>query len=583
METSRENLFELQMAMIEIEREDGPTYEVTADRATFQDEGKEKETTLRGNAVVKSSDGAEVRSHGFDVKRKGRLVSSTGPVRYRLGDRLEGAAKGLEAYLKKDRYQLTGDVQMLGGPEDPSFSLSCRRLIYDEAARRIHAEGDVVLMRGPSELRAGRISVTLADESDDIRFIRARWNVGGIEDLGDELQSRLRFESQELSLTYSETTGLLVQAEFESLPGELVVVESSDASQLARRLTSPRIVVDFVAEKPSRAGAFGGVEITEFFLFAPNVDLLRSCSQRAVAEFDSDGSMATLTLDGRVDLHRPNVHTVGELVVHREQDGSTRVNGSPASVHTERGELDAPSIVHFGDGNRVEASGGVRAELSRGSGFSMIREDTPGDEPIRVTSEDASWDGDSEEFMFSGAVRAWQGEDFVIADELIGETRGDILRAKGRVKTVIKSRRPEDEPATREERAPIEVTAGELVYSRPERLLRYGGSPVARQAGRILRCEDLELVMDEESELERLICRRSVVIEDPAEKRLVKGDLAIYDPGSSLLEVSGRPAVMRDPEGSEVRGSVVVYDLETGVASVKSGVVPSIPEAETIQ
>ena len=80
MATSRENLFELENAMIEVEREDGRIYEVTADTATYQDEGRERQTTLRGNALVKSSTGAEIRSEGFEVRRKGRLVVSTGPV-----------------------------------------------------------------------------------------------------------------------------------------------------------------------------------------------------------------------------------------------------------------------------------------------------------------------------------------------------------------------------------------------------------------------------------------------------------------------------------------------------------------------
>jgi lipopolysaccharide export system protein LptA len=580
MKTSRDNLFELQMALIEIEREDGRVYEMTADRAIFQDEGREKQTSLSGNAIVKSSGGAQVESEGFVVKRKGRLVTSTGPVRYRLGGQLRGTAKQLDAYLKQDRYQLGGGVEMRGGPENPSFALSCRRLIYDEKARRIHAEGDVVLVQGSSELRAGRISVTLADESDDVRFIRARWNVTGLERQDDELGSQMRFEAQELSLIYDEASGELGQSELESRPGELVVVESSDASQLARRLTAPRISVDFTNERPSGADASGGVEITEFFLFARNAHLLRSCSRQASAGFSADGSISTLRLAGQVDLHQSDLHTVGDEVVRRDGDGSTRVTGTPASVYTVRGVVHAPTIIHFAEGDRVEASGGVRAELVPDRGFAMIREEAPQDEPIRVTSERASWEAETSEFGFSGNVRAWQGEDFVIANELVGEDRGDRLRAEGKVKTVIKSRRTDDEDATPEERAPVEVTAGKFVYQRQERVLRYTGSPVARQAGRILRCEDLELALDEDGEFERMICRRSVVIEDPAEKRLVRGDLAIYDPGASILEVSGRPAVMRDPEGSEVRGSVVVYDLEKGVASVRSGAVPPIPAVE---
>ena len=579
METSRESLFELEKAMIEVEREDGRLYEVTADKATFQDQGRERETTLRGNAVVKSSTGVEISSDGFEVRRKGRLVVSTGPVSYRLGERMVGNANALEAYLKQDRYQLSGEVKMVGGPEDPDFSLSCRRLIYEEANRRIYAEGNVVLQRGSSELRAERLSVTLAEESDDIRFVRARWSVAGVEDVGDELGSRMRFATQDLSMIYDETSGLLSKAEFSAGEGEPVVIGTWDATRQAQRLAAPRVVADFVDGKPASIEAFGGVEITEYFLFSPDTILLKSCSERATAEFSTDGEIASLTLDGRVDLHQTDFHTVGERVVRRE-DGSTQVSGSPAVVYSNRGQLSAPTIVHYDEGNRVEASGGVRADLERDSGFSMIREQGTEGDPIRVTSDRASWEGDVDQFAFSGNVRAWQDEDFVIANELIGEEGGDVLRGRGNTRTVIESRQLEDEEATPEERAPVEVNAGEFSYRRTERLLRYTGSPVARQAGRVLRCEDLELSLDEESEVEQMVCQRNVVIEDPAEKRSIRGDLAVYTPGASLLEVSGTPAVMRDPEGSEVRGSVIVYDLESGVANVRSGAVPSLPDGD---
>ncbi|MDH3255754.1 MAG: hypothetical protein OEM62_12225, partial [Acidobacteriota bacterium] len=171
-------------------------------------------------------------------------------------------------------------------------------------------------------------------------------------------------------------------------------------------------------------------------------------------------------------------------------------------------------------------------------------------------------------------VRAWQNEDFVIADELIGEEDGKLLRARGKVKTVIESRRAGEETATKEERSPIEVTANEMTFRRREQILRYTGTPVARQAGRSLRCEDLELSLDENGEFERLTCRRQVVIDDPLAGRSIRGDLAVYRPGVSQLEVSGRPAIMKDPAGSEIRGSVVVYDLEQGTATVRSGAQP---------
>jgi lipopolysaccharide transport protein LptA len=229
---------------------------------------------------------------------------------------------------------------------------------------------------------------------------------------------------------------------------------------------------------------------------------------------------------------------------------------------------------------RLDASGGVRAELARSSGFSMIRPKDEEDEPVRVTSDTAMWLTRSREFAFTGEVRAWQGEDFVVAESLRGEEGGKVLSAEGDVKSVVAARDLEEGEERGPDSSPIEVTAGKLFYRRQERVVHYTGSPVARQAGRILRCSDLRLFLSPSSDLERLVCEGNVSVEDPSASRSVRGERAEYRPDAAVVEVSGNPAVLRDPAGNEVRGPTIVYDLERQTARVTTAVRPQPPPEE---
>jgi lipopolysaccharide transport protein LptA len=580
--TDRESLIGLEQVRIDVTHNLERQYRVEAARGTYQAE--ERRAELEGGAVVTDDRGLELRSEGFELGRKGRVVTSSGPVTYRLSERLEGRADSLVAYLNRDRFQLTGNVQMRGRSENPSFSLRCRRMVYEEETGIIHAEGRVVLRQGEDELRAQRLSVTLGEDGNALRFVRARRNVNGVQQMEDDegLGKRMRFAAEELALEYDQVTGEPARAELDALSGRRVFFEIYDDTGRARRLTAPYIVVAFQNGSPWQAEAFEPVDLREYFTFSPDTQLLRACARSATAGFASSGELANLVLEGGVDLHQSESHTVGERLAFEQEKDSIVVTGSPAEMHTSRGRLDAPEILYVLAEESITARGGVRAEFQSGEGFSMIGATPESEErtPLRVTAEEAGWRSSPERYHFQGTVRAWQDEDFLLADELVGDQDGDRLVASGAVKTVIKGRRTDEEDATTEERSPFEVTADELTYQRSERLVRYQGSPRVQQAGRTLRCDDLTLYMTDESELERMLCIGNAIIEDRAAGRRVEGSRADYVLASSRVEVLGAPAILKDPAGSEVRGARVIYDLESGTAQVQSAGSGDRAEAE---
>ena len=565
--SDREEMFGLEQVVIAIARPSGTTLEVSADKGLYQDE--ERVAKLEGNAVISRSDGLTVRSQGFELRRKGRMAVSTAPVRFQFNERLQGRARKLEAYLRKDRFVLSGKVRIGGGEDDPSLSLSCKRLIYEDSERMIHAEGDVILRHRGNTMRARRLSVTLAAEDSTVRFARARWNVSGEQRLADEeaFGNRMSYAAESVSVAFDER-GEVEKLELDAGRNALASLVLFDDTGLARKLTSSYLVAGFDDGQPRLAEAFHPVRVREYFLSAPAMQRMAACANTAVATFDRAGDLETMTLNGKVELHQPNAHTVGEQLVMEEATGSVVVTGDPASVYTRRGRLQAPALSHRQETNRLIASGGVRADLESTDEIALLGSGEGNDEPVRITSRSAEWNPSSSSFAFIDDVRAWQGVNFLVASRLESEDEGGKLVASGDVKTVFTS----GDDGGGEAEAPVEVTAGRLVYQRAERVATYTESPRARQTGRSLSGEQLALFLATDSgDLERLVCTGSVVLNDPGEGRSVRGEQAVFTPDDQLVEVDGQPAVMTEPGGGQVRGAKIVYDLENGTAQVSSG------------
>ena len=59
-----------------------------------------------------------------------------------------------------------------------------------------------------------------------------------------------------------------------------------------------------------------------------------------------------------------------------------------------------------------------------------------GEGPVHVESQEAFWRQQPSSFLFRGDVRAWRGENLLLAPELRGDREADQLVATGGVKTL---------------------------------------------------------------------------------------------------------------------------------------------------
>jgi lipopolysaccharide transport protein LptA len=576
--------YELAGVTLTLSREGEGEYRLVSKTALYNLETQE--ASFRGDVEFLGPKGVELRTDGLELRNEGRLVVSSSPVRFAFLGRYTGRANRMRITPKRNDLYLAGKVRVnsLPGAAQP-MALRCRRFVFERDEKILRAEGDVQLSRSGDILRARRVSIRLSDNERTVRFVQARWDVSGsMEQLArDGTSSQIELRGHELLVAFEGDPAVPQRAELRRTPRARAALSITDASGLTRSMFADFLTGDFVNGSLRRSQAFEKVEIREFLALAPEASIRRVCSREATTTFLAGGELDELLLDGGVDLHDAGIQAIGERVVSKGPEAPIELQGSPAWVLRENGEMRAPRIVYDRRDQQVEAGDGVRATLTDTDDIALAGDASSQQEPIRVEARRATWSNDPSTVVFSDEVRAWQGENFMLANELVGEVASSRLTASGRVKTVWRPQREAAEAesgAVRLQGEPLEVTADELVYDRQARLLTYAGAVRAVQAKKTMTCVEIQLRLAEDQGFEEMSCQGSARLEDAETGNTVSGEHIVYYPETSLATVTGSPVVMRDGKGGEIQGKELIYDFATGTARVRSAPVTVAEDTE---
>ncbi len=565
----QQNDFSLEGVVLSVEREGGGEYRVESDRARYN--VKSKHTLLQGKVVLTGPDGVTLRTDGLEMRRHGRYLMSTSPVRFEFGGGYVGRARGLEADFRADQFLLAGEVEVRSQPGMfPAFALDARRVTYNREARQLQVDGDVVLGRGDDRLVATRLTLQLAEDERTPRQLDALWGVrlDAVEGRSDGLPHRLGAAGHELRLGFAED-GAPSRADLVAGPHP-VARATLEAAGLVQAIESRAIVAEFRDRRLASLAGDDGVELEEYLAAAPQPSLRWICGETLRLTISPSGEIGALTVDGGVDLAEPWTQGRTPRMQLDEVSGDLLLEGPGTWIARDGVRVASPRIAIDPERGEVHAVDGVRADLERGQGVTL----GPGaerEEPLHVVAEEATWQRE-EGFRFAQSVRAWQGPNYLLAQTLGGD--GEEFDATGPIKTVWETtdqgRQPDDAEAEDGPPPPLEVTAQQLRYSRAERVLVYDGSPRARRGKANLLCREIRLHLDETDELELMECKGPVQIDDPESGNKVYGDNAEYRPDLEKVRVTGDPVRLVDRDGAQFEGKAVFYDFDRGTAELAS-------------
>jgi LPS export ABC transporter protein LptC/lipopolysaccharide transport protein LptA len=577
--SDRDDNYELEEVELTMTREEGDTFELKSDRGFYNVE--KQEASFIGNVRFSGPQGVELTTEGLELRDEGDLLVSSSPVEFRFLGRYSGRANRMRISPDRNLFVLAGRVEVdtLRGDAEP-MSMRCKRFAFDRDTKILHAEGAVKLTRGQDTLRARRVAVHLTDDERQVKYISARWNVVGkvVQQSSDGQSNVSNFSGRELSIDFEEGTEDPKRAELLSSGVSMASLSITDQTGLTRRIDSPTLVGEFTRGALRTARAFDPVEIVEHVSFAPETVLRTVCGGSLVAQVSDSGELHDIVVEGVVHLHQGDVQGFGDRAEADLAVGAMEIEGRPAWFFRGSDELRAPRIVYDQNEDKITAEQDVQAVVSRNSGFETEKEGSSSDEeePIRIAAQEAVWTRYPSVVTFTGGVKAWQGENFMQADEMVGEEETSRLTASGRVKTVVRPGKKDsptpDSDSEKEDlpRAPLEVTADEMVYDRAEKTIVYSGNSKAIQAKRTIRCTEIHLILAEEGGFEEMSCEGSTRIEDAENGNTVTGERAVYFPDNRLIEVSGSPVVLRDAKGTTLQGRVLLYDVETGRARMQT-------------
>jgi lipopolysaccharide transport protein LptA len=183
----------------------------------------------------------------------------------------------------------------------------------------------------------------------------------------------------------------------------------------------------------------------------PQPMVRRAHGQRADAVFRTDGQISTVVLVEQVTYGDGEVNATGDRAAMDMDAGRGEFFGNPVEVVSPRGEMRAPHVIYTSADQLVHAVEGVHA-IIRQAGDANLAGSVLGEGkgPVMVQSAEAYWQRPQATFIFRGDVRAWRGDNLLLAPELQGERlpQGDQLAASGGVKTVwLPGQQEESAPA----------------------------------------------------------------------------------------------------------------------------------------
>ena len=608
VKADREGVIYLDNVAVTLYDKQGRIFHVESKTASFNRESNEGQ--LQGEVFLKGPDELELRSEHLDLQDKGNVVSSPGAVEIRYLGKYVANAGRMEIDLGEQTYSLMGgsQVRSIAGIEPP-LQLNGQRFVFERTKHWVRCEGGASLHRGEDWMEAQRIYGIVADDESGLTFVHAMWDVNG--ETRSALQpataktsraaerTKVKFSGKELTVVLKPQGNEPRYVALEAPQEGRASLESSGAG-LVRTLTAKRHIEGTLENGVlNGAQAFGSVEIVEKAHLPGKPPTQRQAtSQTASASFRPDGQLATVELNTNVVYRDGDVTATGNRGNLDMDQGRGEFLGAPVVVSSDRGQLEAPRMVYNTDTQIVSARDGVKAKLQKVEETALAGSPlSQGEGPVNVVSQEAFWRQQPSSFVFRGDVRAWRGDNVLLAPEVRGDKAADQLAATGGVKTIWyptdqqsaqaagKAGQPGTTPppkpaakgaATAAPRQPVQVAATEMTYQQKMGVLIYTGNVRVDQQGKTLSCQKMQVDLDDKRQAKSMVCTGDTKINDPQVGRTILGQRAVYHVADKQVEVFGDPVTMKDKDGNQIRGQRAVYAMDTGKVEVK-GQDPNAP------
>ena len=566
--TGRDARVELAGVRVELFRGD-EKYAVASRKATYDPNSRDAE--LSGGVTLEGQDGMKLDAESLTLARGGELLESKGgAVAFEQKGKWRGRSSGMSFDVAADLLRLTGPVEIesLGAAGQP-MRFETELLEYDRRGQLLRIPRVLVVTRGADRFQAGNGELFLSEDEGRPQLLALKGGVAGtLADPGVGAPGRrMTLQATRLSLRFAATgaggESLAEEATLEGHQGDLALVESiGGEADLIQGLASKGWRIVFANGVPSNAESPDPVHFAEY---KRGVDepVRSGRADTGRIEFSAAGAVERIALAGDVQLSDTAVKAWGARALFDVATGRAEILGPKSRIESARADMTAPHFVYTRETGVLNATEGVRAVLKQGAGGALSGLGWADKEPVQVEAKEATLTDAPRTFAFRGNVRAWQGRNLLVADQLRGSDEERQLSGAGKIKTVWV---PETAGAT-----PVEITADSLAYTEASRLLVYSGAVTLQQDGRVLTSKELAAELGTDSKISRMKASGRIQLKDPKAGQEVEGQSADYEVATGQVVVAGDPVTLKDAQGAKLTGRKLTYDMKSGAARLAGG------------
>ena len=560
----------LENASLTLFRANGLTYEVSCPQAQFNSETKEAEA--KGGVRVKSSDGIDIAT--AEIRYDGARLTNDIPVQFTV-DRWKGNAGALDFDVQNETLRLFKNVVAVMAPATPieqPMTLKGSESVFRRRENTVTFNQQVQMNRGADSVNADFVIGRFTQDRKQIIGLEGNGhchiimaaNLAPGEDLGGRKEIFCEGFATEVGPD-GQVNAINARSGAEPVHAILDGPPKRDiVARTVRLALANRVVNEIKAEWQVVMKELGDTprEIHAehvMVYFDPATRRARSAYLEGAFRYSDPKSTAT--------AFRANYDIAGDRIV------LTTDPGWQATVVSDGQTLKAKQIEFSPKAQTAHASGSVIAQLV-GKGKNAVSADAtnlfPAGKPVFVNADDLIMRQANKVAVFSGNVRAWQDNNTLFANEMQVQGNGEIITARGNVRTLLHNTATGTAPA----KVPVQSTSEQLIARKGDRRVDLIGKVVIKDDTRSLKSEKAALFFDENKKIQRMEAETGVNIAETATGRKGTGDKAIYHVDKKLIYVYGTPATISDPSGS-VSGQQIVFDLVRNRVQVVS------PEGQT--
>lgn len=544
----------LEDVALTIYRPNGLTYELVCPQAQFNSQTKEAD--VKGGVRVTSSDGVVIQTAALHFD--GNRLTNHIPVVFTV-DRWHGNAGALDLDVESETLHLFDnlDAATSPAPNDPPMSIKANDGVFRRKENDVNFTKDVHLTRLADKVDADHVAGLFAQNRKTLVNLHGEGHVfmslGAAAAPGENLGGRKditcdRFYSDVdpagvINGMHAVSDTGLVHAVMDGPPKRDIVAKSVFIALANRAVTQMKaewqVVMKELGPSPRR------------------ID-----SDHVTVSFDPAMHKATNAfLEGNVRYNDPKNSAVAIRATYDILNDRVVMSAEPGfdpTVTSEGNVVKAKQIEFSPRAGTARATGSVIAQLVTRSGPAADGTNIfPANKPVFVNADLLNIRNANKLAIFTGNVRAWQETNTIFAQELQVQGNGDVINARGNVRTVLYNT---DTAGKVQRQTPVTSHSDQLSGRKNDRKLDLIGSVKMDDETREMTADHATFFFDANKKLDHVEADGKVVVTESATGRKGTGDHATYRMATKIAELTGKPATTTAPSGT-VSGDRISIDL----------------------